>query len=241
MLYHNSVRLAERFYCYLWQGKGTSCNVSLLCHVLRGERPHVLVDPGHIRSETGEYCFNSLTQAMEKDGFRIEDVGLVLCTHCHPSHCEAVDAVMNQNTLLAFSREEDEHCQEVGRLNFSGLGSNRLSQVRPSFYLTEGNLSLGAKDKVSIRVLLTPGHSPGSVCFYLEEEKILISGDVVLLGSIGRTDIPGASLSLLRQSIDRLSQLDVEYLVPGHSTELGSLIAGREKVKHNFQMVKIAL
>jgi len=67
----------------------------------------------------------------------------------------------------------------------------------------------------------------------------LISGDVVFAGSIGRTDFPGGSPSLLRKSIDELSQLDVEYLVPGHSTEMGSIISGKDKVKRNFYTVKM--
>ena len=101
-------------------------------------------------------------------------------------------------------------------------------------------MSLGAKDeKVAVKVLLTPGHSPGSVCLYLEKDKILISGDVVFAGSVGRTDFPGGSPSLLRKSIDELSQLDVEYLVPGHSTEMGSIIAGKDKVSRNFYTVKM--
>jgi len=238
MIYHSSVKLAPNFYCYLWEGKGNNCNTSFLPDALRGERPHVLVDPGHIRNELGERCFDSLREAMEKDGFKVQDIGLVLCTHCHPDHFEAVGAIVNQNTLLALSREEEKYCQEAGKLLFSTFGA-RLPQAKPFFYLTEGNLKLGTKNKVSLRVLLTPGHSPDSISFYLEKEKILISGDVVFFGSVGRTVFPGGSLSLLRQSTDKLSQLDVEYLVPGHSTELGGIIAGKEKVKRNFQMIKI--
>jgi glyoxylase-like metal-dependent hydrolase (beta-lactamase superfamily II) len=67
----------------------------------------------------------------------------------------------------------------------------------------------------------------------------LITGDVVFYGSIGRTDFPSGSLSQLKQSIDRLSQLDVECLVPGHSTELGSIIKGKQNVERNFQSVKL--
>jgi len=243
MIYHNSVRLAENFYCYLWEGKSNNCNTSLLCHALRGERPHVLIDPGHIRpvqvgGELGEHCFESLTEAMEKDGFKIKDIGLVLCTHCHPDHFEAVDALVDQITLLAFCREEEQYSHEVGKLFFATYGI-KWPQSKPFFYLTEGNLILGAKNRVNMRVLFTPGHSPGSVCFYLEEEKILISGDVVFFGSVGRTDVPGCSAPLLRDSIEKLSQLDVEYLVPGHNTELGSIIAGKEKNERNFQMVKM--
>lgn len=240
MIYHSSVRLGENFHCYLWGGKGNNCNTCLLCNILRGERPHVLIDPGHIRNEMGEPCFDSLTQAMERDSFKMKDVGLIINTHSHPDHFEATELVMEKNgALMTLSREEDEFYRQAGRMFFQAFGA-RSPQITPLFYLREGNLSLGAKNRVTnIKVLLTPGHSPGSLSFYLEEEKILISGDVVFSGSIGRTDFPGGSPSLLRQSIDRLSQLDVEYLVPGHSTELGNIIAGKDKVTHNFQTVKL--
>ncbi len=71
MIHHKSVKLAEYFYCYVWQGSGNNCNAVLWPSVLRGEHPHVLVDPGHVRNELGEPCFDSLSEAMKKDGFRI--------------------------------------------------------------------------------------------------------------------------------------------------------------------------
>jgi len=240
MIYHKSVKLAEKFYCYVWQGSGNNCNAILWPSVLREERPHVLVDPGHIRNELGEPCFDSLTQTMERDGFKMEDIGLVIATHSHPDHIEAAELVVERSgALFTLSREEDEFYRTMGMSFFQMFGA-KPPQVNPSFYLKEGDLSLGAKDdRVAVKVVFTPGHSPGSVSLYLEEDKILISGDVVFAGSIGRTDFPGGSPSLLRKSIDELSQLDVEYLVPGHSTEMGSIIAGKDKVRHNFYTVKM--
>ena len=240
MIYHKSVQLTEKFYCYVWQGRGNNCNAILWPSVLRGERQHVLVDPGHVGNELGEPCFDSLAQAVEQDGFKIEDIGLVIATHSHPDHIEAAELVVEKSgALFALSREEDEFYRTIGMSFFQMFGS-KPPQVDPSFYLKEGDLSLGAKDdKVAVKVVLTPGHSPGSISLYLEEDKILISGDVVFAGSIGRTDFPGGSPSLLRKSIDELSQLDVEYLVPGHSTEMGSIIAGKDKVKRNFYTVKM--
>ena len=240
MIYHKSVKLAEKFYCYVWQGRGNNCNAILWPSVLRGEHSHVLVDPGHIKNELGEPCFDSLAQAMENDGFKIEDVGLVIATHSHPDHIKATELVVEKNgALYTLSREEDEFYRTMGKTLFQSFGDEPM-EVNPSFYLKEGDLSLGAKDdKLAVKVVFTPGHSPGSVSLYLEEDKILISGDVVFAGSIGRTDLPGGSPSLLRKSIDMLSQLDVEYLVPGHSTEMGSIIAGKDKVRRNFYTVKM--
>jgi hydroxyacylglutathione hydrolase len=177
---------------------------------------------------------------MEKDSFKMEDIGLVIGTHCHPDHIEATDLVVEKSgALFTMSREEDEFYRTMGKTFFQAFGS-KPPQVSPYFYLKDGDLSVGAKDnKVAAKVLLTPGHSPGSISLYLEEDKILISGDVVFAGSIGRTDFPGGSPSLLRKSIDELSQLDVEYLVPGHSTEVGSIVAGKDEVRRNFYTVKM--
>ncbi len=240
MIYHQSVKLAESLRCYIWQGRGNNCNAILWPSVLRGERPHVLVDPGHVRNELGELCFDSLAQAMGKDGFKVEDVGLIIGTHSHPDHVEATDLIVKRSgALFALSREEDEFYRTTGKVFFQMFGG-KPPEVTPFFYLKEGDLSLGARNnRMAVKVLFTPGHSPGSVCLYLEEEKILISGDVVFAGSVGRTDFPGGSPSLLRKSIDRLSQLDVEYLVPGHSTEMGSVLSGKDNVRRNFYTVKM--
>ena len=240
MIYHKSVKLTDKLYCYVWEGRGNNCNAVLWPSVLRGEHPHVLIDPGHIRDELGESCFDSLARAMENDGFKTEDIGLVIATHSHPDHIEAVELVVEKSgALFTLSREEDEFYRTTGTSFFQMFGV-KPPQVTPSFFLKEGDLSLGAKeDKLAVKVLLTPGHSPGSVCLYLEKDRILISGDVVFAGSVGRTDFPGGSPSLLRKSIDELSKLDVEYLVPGHSTEMGSIIAGEDKVRRNFYTVKM--
>lgn len=240
MIYHNSVKLAKGFYCYAWQGRGSNCNSVLLSSVLRGERPHILIDPGHISNELGEPCVDSLAEAMDKDGFKMEGVGLVIGTHCHPDHIEAAEWVVKQSgALFTLSREEDEFYRNMGKMIFQAFGA-KPPEVEPFFYLEAGDLSLGASDdQLAIRVFFTPGHSPGSVSLYLEEEKILISGDVVFAGSVGRSDFPGGSPSLLRKSIDELSRLDAEYVVPGHSTGAGSIIAGRDEVRRNFYAVKM--
>jgi glyoxylase-like metal-dependent hydrolase (beta-lactamase superfamily II) len=102
---------------------------------------------------------------------------------------------------------------------------------KPAFFLQEGELTLGDK---TFQVILTPGHSPGSVCLYWPEKKALFTGDVVFSQSIGRTDLPGGSGKQLKESISRLAELDVEVLCPGH----GDVVAGRENVKKNFKLIK---
>jgi len=238
---YETLHPADGFYYYVWQGSGNNCNTCLFSDVLRGDKPHIIVDPGHITNEFGESCFDYLTKTIEDSGFKIEDIGLIINTHSHIDHCQANEAVVQKSgAWVTLSEEEEEFRRTSGERLYSMMGA-KIPQFTPLFYLKEGELNLGAKNKIKLEVLLTPGHSPGSICLYWPDNKILVTGDVVFLGSIGRTDFPGGSLSLLKKSIDKLSHLDVEYVVPGHSTEYGNIIKGKKNVQRNFQAVKLFL
>jgi len=237
--YYKPVKLVDNFHCYIWEGRGNNCNTCLFSNVLRGERPHVIVDPGHSTNELGEACFNSLTKAIEADGFKIEDIGLIINTHSHSDHCEANERVIEKSSAnVTLSEEEEEFRNTLGQRMYSMFGA-KAPHFTPLFYLKVGSLNLGTSSKVELQTFLTPGHSPGSVCLYWREQKILITGDVVFYGSMGRTDFPGGSISELKKSIDMLSRLDVEYLVPGHSTEYGDIIKGKQNIERNFQAIKL--
>ena len=68
-----------------------------------------------------------------------------------------------------------------------------------------------------MQVIHTPGHSPGLVAFHIPSEGILIGGDLILMGSIGRTDLPDSSFKDLQASLRRIMQLPGEtLLLPGH-------------------------
>ncbi len=238
---YESVQLADGFYSYIWQGNGNNCNTCLFVDVLRGERPHVIIDPGHITNEFGENCFDDLAKAISDDGFKVDDIGLIINTHSHLDHCQANELVVQKSgAWVTLSQEEDEFRYTSGERLNSMMGA-KTPDFTPLFYLKEGELNLGAKNKVGLKVFITPGHSPGSICLYWPDTRILITGDVVFYGSIGRTDFPGGSLSQLKKSVDRLSQLEVDYLVPGHRTEYGNVIKGKTNVQRNFQAVKLFL
>ena len=82
-------------------------------------------------------------------------------------------------------------------------------------YLTDGQVLMIGKTEV--RVIDTPGHSPGHVAFYIPSEKILIGGDLILMGAVGRTDFPDCSFKDLQASLRRIIQLPGEtQLLPGH-------------------------
>lgn len=88
-------------------------------------------------------------------------------------------------------------------------------QVRPDGWLVDGQiLQIGNHE---VKVLHTPGHSPGSVSFLLEEVGACISGDVLFRGSVGRTDLPGCSFEELQRSLARLAALPAATkILSGH-------------------------
>ncbi len=238
MKFHNSIKLSDNLYCYIWKGMGNNCNTCVLTGILKGDKPHVIIDPGHIINEAGENCLGSLEAAMVSDGIKIEHTGLIINTHSHPDHCEANELIAGRSgASITMSEEENEFRLSTGMQMYE-LFDVEPPQFTPLFYLKEGNLELG-KDGFKVNVILTPGHSPGSVCLYFEKEKILITGDVIFYMSVGRTDFPGGDTALLEKSVQRLSLLDVEYMVPGHNTEPNGVIRGKQQIQRNFEAVKM--
>lgn len=238
--YYQVLQITDNLCGFFWQGQGNNCNSYLFTNVLDGERPHVIVDPGHINNEFREPCFKQLSAAMKAAGFEPKDIGLILNTHSHPDHCAASEILTQDESktkppLIAFTREEYDFLRSEDEKMVRAFGLSP-EKIAPYFLLGEGDLNLG---KISLRVLLTPGHSPGSACFYWPDMGVLITGDVVFCNSIGRTDLPGGNLSQLRHSVKKLAELEVEYLLPGHHTEYGSFLQGREAVKRNFQAIKM--
>jgi hydroxyacylglutathione hydrolase len=236
MKYHKSIHLTENLYCYIWHGMGNNCNSSVFAGVLK-DKKHIIVDPGHIVNESREHCFESLELAMKDDGLKVEDIGLIINTHSHPDHNEANEQIIGRSGAgVTLSKEEDDFRTGVGERMYTMFGI-KPPHFTPVFYLNEGVNALG-ENGFKVNVILAPGHSPGSVCLYVPDTKVLITGDVVFFMSVGRTDFPGGNAMLLKNSIDKLSKLDVEFIVPGHNTEPNGIIRGKDRIQRNFEAVQ---
>jgi glyoxylase-like metal-dependent hydrolase (beta-lactamase superfamily II) len=92
------MKLFDNLYYYIWQGKGNNCNTYVFTNVLGGDRPHVLIDPGHVMNETKETCLDTLLKGMGKDGIKPEDIGLIINTHGHWDHFQASRAFLSRCT-----------------------------------------------------------------------------------------------------------------------------------------------
>lgn len=85
-------------------------------------------------------------------------------------------------------------------------------------YLEDGQeLQLGG---LKAQVIFTPGHAPGHVMFYFPIEKVLVGGDLIIMGAVGRTDLPDSDHAALNASIRKVMQLPPDtYLLPGHGEQ----------------------
>ncbi|MBP1746776.1 MAG: Zn-dependent hydrolase [Deltaproteobacteria bacterium] len=212
------MRLFKDFYVYPRTSyQENNCNTIFI----DGPVP-TLIDPGH------SHLFNGVVEGMARDGKSADTIKLIVCTHGHPDHIEAIDHFDN-NVLSAISREEQKYLEDEGKELF--LMSGCQAPKKPfQMFLKDGTLTLGGK---VFQVIPTPGHSPGSVCLYWEKEKLLISGDTVFYMGVGRTDLPGGDMEALGQSIREISKLDIEYLIPGH----GEMVKGAKSINRNFELI----
>lgn len=187
------------------EGSGFDSNVFLV----RGGID-LLIDSG-----TG-FNFERTRKKIEDAGMEISEIDVLINTHCHFDHSGGDSRIMEiSNCELMASEAASEALRgpdEVVTLasNFGGdLESLEVSRV-----LEEGDeIGLGGE---SLEVLSTPGHSKGSISLYNSEEEVLFSGDVVFRDGIGRTDLPSSNPEKMKESLERLAELDVEKLYPGH-------------------------
>lgn len=222
------MQITEKIFGYLWRGSGNNCNTYLFA----GEKT-ILFDPGHIQNELGERCLEKLLAGMDQDGFNIEQLDLILCTHSHTDHCEAAVALKAEKDIpLAMHEAEEGHMETIARF-FMQMTGKKPALPRIDIYLREGELEIGEKDK--LQILHTPGHSPGSLSFYFPGERALITGDAVFYGSIGRTDFPDGDLETLGQSVQKLDRIkEVDWLLPGHMQP----VHGQTAIQENYQLIR---
>ena len=213
------MRVTEHLYVYLWADQAeNNCNSVFI----DGKTP-ALIDPGHLH-RTGQ-----LFDRMAADGLNPDRIEVVIGTHAHPDHIEGVESFRAGSVKFALSKQEHQFVEKSGRVELErqGLG---LPRYEVDFYLKEGTLVLG---KHEFEVFLTPGHSPGGLSIYWPRDKVLISGDLVFLQGVGRSDLPGGDAKVLKESIQRLSKLPTELLIPGH----GPAVQGASRVKTNFDYI----
>lgn len=181
------------------------------CRILWSERDFnaVVVDPG------GEA---SLILARLKS-LKVE-CSQVWLTHSHFDHVGGLKEIAGATGAKVYGHAlEKEMRQRVPRIAAMYGLAGFLAAPEPDHYLSGGEVLYGPGGEW--KVLFTPGHSPGHLCFLNEAERVLLAGDVLFNGSVGRTDLPGGDQDILMASIrSHLMPLPDEVRVlSGHGPE----------------------
>lgn len=177
------------------------------CYCIHNEKECIIFDPG-----AGEdYLINWL------DERKLKPLAVFL-THAHFDHIGAVDIVRENYSSPVYIHELEAEWLLDPVLNGSQtFFPNQLVRTKPADQIIydEKIITIGP---FTFEVFETPGHSPGSVSYYVKEEGIIISGDTLFNGSIGRTDLPGGDYQQLMKSINEklLTLPEHTICLPGH-------------------------
>lgn len=160
-----------------------------------------------------------ITSYLAKHELRPEKI---LITHSHWDHIADVAKLKAEYRIPVFIHPED--AQNLEQPGSDGLPLwISIPGVKPDHYLHEGDIiSIG---NLKLKVIHTPGHTPGGVCFYCPKENILFSGDTLFKGTIGNLSFPTARPDKMWPSLTKLAKLPSETRVfPGHgeSTTIGA-------------------
>lgn len=154
----------------------------------------------------------------------------LLDTHLHIDHIFGNNFVKKAFGLEAQAGAADNYLIEHAVEYAAMLGITGITPPpRVGKYLNDGDVVKFGDSE--LKVIAVPGHSPGSLCFYSEPDRLLIAGDVLFAGSVGRSDLPGGNGRQLIEGIKNklLCLPDEVRVIPGHGPET---TIGEEK-KHN--------
>lgn len=196
------------------------------------ENTYILSDSGEcIVIDSG--CSNAEERAILSDYIDAQGLKVVhlVNTHCHIDHVLGNQYVAEKYGVVLTSHAGEQQVLDMQPMVAGMYGLPFDGSPAISNFLDEGDtITVGS---ATLEVFFTPGHSPASISLYHAPSAVLIAGDVLFQGSIGRTDLPGGSFDVLADSIrTKLYTLPDETRVyPGHGP---STTIGVEKVSNPF-------
>ena len=170
------------------------------CSILSENGKAWIVDPGQEADRIIDW--------LAKKGL---EPAAILLTHGHFDHISGIPGLLREfPDLPVYVHEKD--------MQMFGHPLNQFPPEYPSFAKPRNLVSLDKLEVLDgLEVLETPGHTPGGVCYHFPKDKLLLSGDTLFAGSVGRTDLPGGDMATLMDSLRKLVALpDDTLVIPGH-------------------------
>lgn len=176
------------------------------CYIFSDENCAVVIDPAEPDERLLAFC--------EKN--KDKKYKYILLTHCHFDHIGGLKEVKSVFEAPVLIGENDSAGLQDSSINLSGKWCEKTVTMRPDHTLADGEtIDLGDEE---IMVMHTPGHTAGSVCYLLNDR--IFSGDTLFNLSVGRYDLPTASVRSLLASLKRLGALEKNYKIfAGHGDE----------------------
>lgn len=182
------------------------CNCSVLADPATGQA--VVLDPGDDIAR--------IVGVLDRERLHLAAIAV---THAHIDHIGGAAALTAVRPAPVFLSPADTVIYSMLDMQAAWLGVAPPPRVAIDAPLAENSpLAIGG---LRFAVIQTPGHTPGSCCLYLPEERLLLAGDTLFAGSIGRTDLPGGDPAAILRSIHAklLPLPDATLVVPGHGPE----------------------
>jgi hydroxyacylglutathione hydrolase len=181
----------------------------------------VIVDPGAATPK--------ILEAIRSEGLHLEAVYL---THAHLDHVEGLPALREASDAPIHLHPSDRPLYRRAADQAAAFGMELAGELPDIDHELVPGSTIPVGDH-QLEVRFAPGHAPGHVIFYAEEEGVALVGDVVFAGSIGRTDLPGGDMRQLLDSIrnEILTLPEDTRLLPGHGPET---TVARERVGNPF-------
>ena len=192
------------------------------CYVIGDEESMTgaIIDPGDEATR--------IALTVERVGLEISQI---IVTHSHIDHVGAVAQLVDEYMCPVLMHAEAEAMLKTVPQQAMMMGM-RFGKI-PNVDLHVGDDEVLEVGSLRLRSMYTPGHAPGHLAFFVEDEGLVFSGDALFAGSVGRVDLPGGSMEVLMRSIsERLLTLpDETRVLSGHGPET---TIGRERVTNPF-------
>ena len=159
-------------------------------YLLKTKGKNILIDASSYKNK------EELISDLEKLNIKPSEINVLLLTHNHWDHIQNINLLLNSNpSIEIYGSKKDFQNKEYPKIK-------DIKQIETKF--------------PEIKIIETPGHTPGSVCIYIKKEKILFSGDTVFYEGIGRTDFPESSPIEMQNTLNKLKKVEYKKLCSGH-------------------------